>query len=130
MPRTIASPPKHSPNITCQRRGELVDLGRDGPGHVMFGPCFGGDAIVLGIELRFESRLVVALQDPLAMNLEHAAGREAPEQRLAYLRRIDAGFARERERLAHDRQRAADHHLIAHLAQLARAGLPDPDDAL
>ena len=44
--------------------------------------------------LRLEPRLEVALEHALAVHFEHAALREPAQQRLAHLRRIDAGLAR------------------------------------
>ena len=88
------------------------------------------DAEVLVVELGLEARHVVALQDALAVDLEHAAGGEPAHQRLAHLGRIDAGLARDGERLAHRRQRAADADLVAGLAHLAGAGGADVHDAL
>jgi AsmA-like C-terminal region len=87
------------------------------------------DAVVLSIQLRAESRLVVPVQDPFTVDLEHAARRESAEQRVAHLRRVDAGLPRQRERLADGDQRAADHHLVAHLADLPGARVADADDA-
>ena len=69
------------------------------------------------------------LQQALAVHFEHAAGGEPAEQRGADFGRIDAGLARERERFADRGERAADHELIARLADLPGAGLADVDDA-
>ena len=56
--------------------------------------------------------------------------REPAEQRLAHFAGVDAGLARQRERFGDDGERAADHHLVADLAQLTGARLADVDDLL
>ena len=61
---------------------------------------------------------------------KHAARRKAAEQRGPHFRRVDAGLPRERKRFADRGQRAADHELIAGLADLTGTGLADMDDAL
>jgi hypothetical protein len=81
------------------------------------------DPQILLVQLRPKARHVVPLEHALAVHLEDAARREAAEQRLPDERRIDASFARKRHRFAHAGQRAADRHLIADLAHLARARL-------
>src|SRR4051812_25990407 len=88
------------------------------------------DSIILRIQARAEPWFVVAGEDAFAMDLEHAAGGEAAKERLAHLRGIDAGLSRERERLGNNRERAADDHLVADLAELPRARFADPDDTL
>ncbi len=89
-----------------------------------------GDPQILGVETRAESRFVVAGQDSLAVHLEHPAGCKPAEQRLSDPRRVDVSFSRKREGFTHRRQCAADHHLIADLADLTRTGRPDSDDTI
>ena len=62
------------------------------------------------------------------MHLEDAAGGEPAEQRLAHLGAVDAGLARQGQRLGDRQHRAADHQLVAGLADLPGAGRPDVDD--
>ena len=109
---------------------QLLDDGRHGRGAVVLGQRRDHVAHVLREQMRLESRLVGALERTLAVHFEHAALGEAAEQRFANFARVDAGLARERERFGDDGQRAADHHLVAQLAQLTRTRLADVHDLL
>ena len=62
-----------------------MDLRADRRRRLVRGERFGGDAVVLRVQLRAEARLVVAGEDALAVHFEHAAGGEAAEQRVANL---------------------------------------------
>ena len=95
----------------------------------MGGRGFLGNPQILLIQARAKARREVAGQDPLAMDLEHPARREAAEKSLAHARRVDARLACERERLADAGERAPDRDLIADLADLSRARLADVDDS-
>ena len=64
------------------------------------------------------------------MDFEHSTGGEAAEERIADQRRFDACLSRQRKRFAHRRQRAADHHLVAHLAELPGAGVANRHDPI
>ena len=79
------------------------------------------DPQVLGKEPRAESRRVVGLQHPLPVDVQNLAGGESAEQRVPDERDIHVRLARQRERFADRGERAANHHLIADLADLTRA---------
>ena len=99
-------------------------------GHAVLGERRHRDAEILLEQLGLEARLPVAGDHPLAVHFEHAALREAAHQRGAHLHRIDAGLARQRDRLGDHRHRPAEHDLVAGLADLAGAGFADVDDLL
>src|SRR5262245_10947632 len=80
--------------------------------------------------MRLEAGLVGSFQCTFTMHLEDATGREPAEEGLANLPCIDSRLARQGQGLGHDDERAADHHLIAELAELARARLADANNLL
>src|SRR6186997_1352166 len=102
-----------------QRVGALGDHDSGGDGDAVGGRGLSRDAQVLLIQPRPETRREIAGQDPLAVNLEHAARRKSSQQGLPYFRGVDAGGSRERKRLADTSQRTANRDLIADLADLA-----------
>ena len=110
-------------------RHELLDDGRDRRGRLIFRERVRRDPKILREESSSKSRNVVRVENPLAVRVEHTAAGEAAEQNRPNACRIDARFTRERERFADRGECAADHHLVADLAELTRSRRTDVHDA-